>query len=621
MSIAVGQILDKYEILEQVGHGGMAVVYRGLDRSLRRQVAIKVLHKHLADSREARERFAREAHAVAKLRHENILEIYAFGGEDAEESYIVTEFIDGPTLKQAITDHPPRYPEIGALVTTQVCRALAHAHSFGVLHRDVKPENIMIRADGVVKLTDFGIAQMLDMQRVTVTGQLLGSPAYMSPEHLDGQPLDFRTDIFAVGVLLYQLVVGELPFQGRNPHQILKRISDGTYRDPRQANPLVGNQLARIIETAMARAKEDRYADISEMWAALDRYLEGSGLTQHRQELARYFASPVSYELALRERLLSHLSRRGQEMLATDQVAALELFNRALTIDPDHREVLAQVDRLTRRRRRRRTAGLITGLAAAAGVTVAAVWWWPAPSSERADEVTRPAGVSDATSSPRPTRPTPAGPAAAVPLDAGAALAEAADADADAGLPPVKAATVATVPAPSPRSSLGRTSTPRPTTPRVAADAGVQGLRLRRFALTVSPLKSEYRVGEGPWIAIPRGRAELELGPGEHTVEVRNDACCEPARQVIGADDLGDRTLAFALGYLPATITPRCSRPGVSVQIDGGSARLDRRHTIFFTRSLGQRTVTVTFFDREATDEQRVQVQYNQAKVVTCALR
>jgi serine/threonine protein kinase len=257
--IAPGQVLDKYELIERVGQGGMAVVYRGLDRSLKRTVAVKVLHKHLADSQEARDRFEREAHAVAKLRHENILEIFAFAGADSDDSYIVTEFIDGVTLKEFITDHPLTFPELGAMMVLQIGRALAHAHAAGILHRDVKPENVMIRSDGVIKLTDFGISQMVDLGRLTVTGQLLGSPAYMAPEHVEGQPLDFRTDVFACGIVLYQLTVGRLPFEGKNPHEILKRIAECKFPDPRTENPRIGNQLGKIILRCMARRPDDRY--------------------------------------------------------------------------------------------------------------------------------------------------------------------------------------------------------------------------------------------------------------------------------------------------------------------------------------------------------------------------
>jgi serine/threonine protein kinase len=633
VTLAVGQILDRYEILEQVGQGGMAVVYRGLDRSLRRQVAIKVLHGHLAQHLEARERFAREARAVAKLRHENILEIFDFAGEEALESYIVTEFIDGPTLTALIADHPPRYPEIGAMIAAQVCRALAHAHSFGILHRDVKPENIMIRADGVVKLTDFGIAQMLDMQRMTVTGQLLGSPAYMSPEHLEGKPLDFRTDIFAVGVMLYQLVVGDLPFRGRNPHELLKRIADGVYRDARQANPLVGNELGRIIDKALARAKEDRFPDVTEMLAALERYLENSGIKDCREELARYFEAPVPYELALRARILDALSRRGRELLAVDQVTALDLFNRALTLDPDNREILDRVAQLSRRRRGARIAALFGGVLALVAMAygVERVWFAEeprstaepsaAPSASEGRVLTghaAPIGPAQPERTAIDETPTP-------PLvsDAGGDRSDAAP-----------SATRVSKPAEQHHEPLGRrdpdpgepgaTRPPRPPLPplmpgHTAADAGASALR--RFTLNVSPFKSEYRVDDGPWHAISRGRATIEVGPGAHVVEVRNTACCESDQQTIPAAAPGGGELDFTLGYLPAIITPECPLPGVGVQIDGQSARLDRKHPIFMTRSLGQRTVVVTFFNQEATDEQVVQVQYNETKVVTCAFR
>ena len=126
---------------------------------------------------------------------------------------------------------------MAALIAVEVCHALAHAHSLGVIHRDVKPENVMIRKDGLIKLMDFGIAQVLDFQRMTVTGQLLGSPAYMAPEIIEGKQLDFRTDVFSVGIMLYLLATGELPFAGRNPHEVLRRIAEGKFPDPRTVGP------------------------------------------------------------------------------------------------------------------------------------------------------------------------------------------------------------------------------------------------------------------------------------------------------------------------------------------------------------------------------------------------
>src|SRR3954451_1976523 len=176
------RVPQRYTLIEEVGQGGMAVVYRAQDETLKREVAIKLLHHHLASEPESKARLEREAQAVAKLRHENILEIFDYSGTESASSYIVTEFIDGQTLKQFLAKHAIGYPEVAAMIAVEIAGALAHAHAFGIIHRDVKPENVMIRKDGLLKLMDFGIAQVVDLERMTVTGQLLGSPAYMAPE-------------------------------------------------------------------------------------------------------------------------------------------------------------------------------------------------------------------------------------------------------------------------------------------------------------------------------------------------------------------------------------------------------------------------------------------------------
>src|SRR5690606_789025 len=153
--------------------------------------------------------------AVAKLRHDNILEIFDYSGPQAAESYIVTEFIHGPTLKEWIDESLEPRPAVAAMIVHRLCLALGHAHKSAIVHRDIKPENVMIRKqDGVIKLMDFGIAQIIDNQKLTLTGQLIGSPAYMAPELISGKPLDVRTDLFSLGILLYQLATGELPFSG-----------------------------------------------------------------------------------------------------------------------------------------------------------------------------------------------------------------------------------------------------------------------------------------------------------------------------------------------------------------------------------------------------------------------
>jgi serine/threonine-protein kinase len=574
----------------------MATVYRGLDRSLKRQVAIKILHKHLADYQEARDRFEREAQAVAKLRHENILEIFDYSGAETAEalgaSYIVTEFIEGQTLKQVITDRPLGYPEVGALIMLQVCRALAHAHGHGILHRDVKPENIMIRADGVVKLMDFGISQMVDLERLTVTGQLLGSPAYMAPEHVEGRPLDFRTDVFAVGIVLYQLAVGRLPFEGKNPHEVLKRIAECRFVDPRQANPRVGNQLGRIILRAMAAAPDDRFPAIGEMVIALETFLTDSGMGTDAGELARFFGSPVSYEQALHDRLVDHLTRRGQRLLPDDRAAALDAFDRVLTIDPANAKVLEILERLHHRRRLRGylAAG---GLALVLGGGVFAVRHALAPPPQPPPPLPdRPLIIPSFELFLREVHSTPDDPPPHV-------IALAVDGGVDAE-PPSR---------PDARG-------PRP----LPGDAGAVGAALAPVIVRVSPPASEVRVGDGPWASAPSGQFIVDVSRGDVAVAVRNEACCEAEVRTLTATQAGTRVV-IPLPFLAGQLVPQCDVPGVVVRINGQSARLGKPSTIPFGDTTNSRqTVTVEFVG-ERIDTQKVVVTPKAQLTVSCAFR
>lgn len=584
--IQVGQVLDKYELLERVGQGGMAIVYRGIDRSLKRTVAIKVLHKHLADYREARDRFEREAQAVAKLRHENILEIFDYAAREDSEAYIVTEFIDGQTLKQFVTERPIAFPEVGAMIMLQVCRALAHAHAGGILHRDVKPENIMIRSDGVVKLMDFGISHMVDLERLTVTGQLLGSPAYMAPEHVEGRPLDFRTDVFAAGIVLYQLTVGKLPFEGRNPHEVLKRIAECKFIDPRQANPRIGNRLGRIMLRGMAALPADRYPAISEMVLAIEAYLEESGIAPDKVagELARYFQAPVSYEQALKERLLDHLTRRGQKLLADgDQAPALDVFDRVLTIDPDNAKVIAILDSINRRQRLKMVLFAVLGLfVISGGGYLVHRRNQPTPSAPNAPEL---AGIQlepemhmVANVEAPPDAPPVIGPLLA---DA-APIAIAHDAPEVAPVDAAESSFTATI--------------------RVSPPTGVQ-----------------YRVGlDGPWIAVPDdGRIPLTLQQPTRVYVQDTSGCCESVDKLI--DKAGE--VSVQINALPGQVIPRC--PGhekAIVNVAGQLANIDEKYPIPFGKSIvRQRRVKVQFVDT-ALDSKPIEVTVEPAKEVeaTC---
>jgi eukaryotic-like serine/threonine-protein kinase len=595
--IQVGEVLDKYELLERVGQGGMAIVYRGLDRSLKRVVAVKILHKHLADYQEARDRFEREAQAVAKLRHENILEIFDYSGAEAAEqlgsSYIVTEFIDGRTLKQAIVDRPIQYPEIGAMVVLQVCRALAHAHAAGILHRDVKPENIMVRADGVVKLMDFGISHMVDLERLTVTGQLLGSPAYMAPEHVEGRPLDFRTDVFAAGIVLYQLTVGKLPFEGKNPHEVLKRIAECKFVDPRQANPQIGNRLGRIILRAMAAEPAHRFPAVGEMVTALEAYLEESGIATDKiaGELARYFQAPAAYEQALEIRLVDHLTTRGQGLLASgERSAALDVFDRVLTIDPDNAKVLGILDGMNRRRRLRQLA------IAALGIAVVASCAYLVHRRSRPIDAELPDGPAIA-HEPSPTIrfaiTAPDELARPVPLP---------DAAEDVVAPSDARVTVVT---PPPDAGAA-----------TASDDAGPAVVTTLVEITVSPAGgSRVQLGSGPFLDVPR-REGFVMVPVDRATEVLVDnPCCRAVKRPITP---GDTSLDVRLEYKPGGVVATCDQPA-DLTIDGDRWPLDRQKDIFFPGVLDAQTVELEFlFADGRSDRRRISVRSGKIEKVPC---
>ena len=366
---------SRYRIIEEVGQGGMAVVYRARDEKLRREVAVKVLHAHLLAEPESKARLEREARAVAKLNHDGILQVFDYSNEDAASSYIVTEFIEGQTLKQFLANRKVPVPELSALIVIELGEALMHAHSLGILHRDIKPENVMVRKDGVLKLMDFGVAQVVDLERMTVTGQILGSPAYMAPEVLDGRTLDFRSDVFSVGVMLYQMATGVLPFSGKNPHEVLRRVSEGKFADPRTVNRLISDQLARVIAHSLARKPEDRYPTMEAMVVELRGYACDAGLTNPREELSHFLTESDGYEKALVPRMVAALVDSGlREQVARRRARALELWNRALAFEPDNKAVLAELRRLERGERIRHWAIGLGVLAALAGMVTGALF-------------------------------------------------------------------------------------------------------------------------------------------------------------------------------------------------------------------------------------------------------
>jgi serine/threonine protein kinase len=349
--------ISKYEIAEELGHGGMATVYRARDLRLGRDVAVKVIHKHLRESKEVGMRFEAEARTVAKLRHPNIVEVYDVSADDEPEKYIVVELSRGMTLRRILATTGEMPPEVAAALALELAAALAHAHGAGVIHRDIKPENVLVETGEEVriKLTDFGIAKILDAQGVTSTGQVLGSPAHMAPEQIEGGEVDARADVFGLGVLLYEAMVGHLPFEGKNPAQVLRNVLEGTYAAPDREKPAVGGRWARILARALAREADDRYPSAEAFIAAIDHELHGLGFANPRAELPVYFANPDAYRTAHAARIVPRLMERGEQARrAGDPHGAAADFNRALAYAPSDPALLKLISRLHRRRQFRR---------------------------------------------------------------------------------------------------------------------------------------------------------------------------------------------------------------------------------------------------------------------------
>ncbi|HYY52343.1 MAG TPA: serine/threonine-protein kinase, partial [Myxococcales bacterium] len=314
---------------------------------------LKVLHAHLHSREEIRKRFDREAHAVARLHHPYILDVYDFSGPQAQPSYLVTEFIRGQTLRTFADEHPFDPPELAAACLLPIAEALQHAHAAGVVHRDLKPENIMVREDGVVKLTDFGIAALLDPdEKFTVTGSILGSPSHLAPETIEGRPADPRADLFSFGTIFYWLSCGKLPYQGTSPAALLRSILEGSRPDPRALRPSIGDFQAKIIARCLENDPARRYQSAAEMKLDLERLLREAGIDDPVRELAAFVRTPQAHAANVRARLVARCLDTGEEHLAHKRTsAALAAFGRALALDASNAQAKGRVERIRRRER------------------------------------------------------------------------------------------------------------------------------------------------------------------------------------------------------------------------------------------------------------------------------
>lgn len=260
----IGRLIDgRYQVKSRIARGGMATVYLATDLRLERRVAVKIMHGHLADDTAFKQRFVREALSAARLAHPNVVNVYD-QGQDTDMAYLVMEYLPGITLRDLLKDYGKLTPEQTCDIMDAVLRGLAAAHESGILHRDLKPENVLLADDGRIKLGDFGLARATTAN--TASGQaLLGTIAYLSPELLTRGEAGVRSDLYSVGIMMYEMLTGEQPYKGDQPMQVAYQHANDTVPAPSSVNPLVPAELDAIVAWATARNPDDRPANASQM--------------------------------------------------------------------------------------------------------------------------------------------------------------------------------------------------------------------------------------------------------------------------------------------------------------------------------------------------------------------
>src|SRR5688500_3840438 len=258
----------RHRVLDRLGSGGMADVYCAEDTQLGRNVAVKLLYRRFAEDSEFVERFRREASAAAGLQHPNIVGVFDRGEWDGTY-YIAMEFLEGHTLKQLVREHGPMPPDLAIDIVTQILRAARFAHKRGVVHRDIKPHNVILDSEGRAKVTDFGIARA-GASDMTETGSIMGTAQYLSPEQAQGDPVSPRSDLYSIGVLLYELLTGRVPFDAESPVTIaLKQVTEAPV-PPSELEPGISPALESVVLRAMEKDPANRFADAGDFIAALE---------------------------------------------------------------------------------------------------------------------------------------------------------------------------------------------------------------------------------------------------------------------------------------------------------------------------------------------------------------
>src|SRR5208283_602184 len=266
--------IGRYKIVRELGRGAMGVVYHAIDPNIGRPVAIKTINLASVlkpdDQERMRERLFREARSAGILSHPSIVTIYDVDQQD-DLAFIAMEYVDGPTLDQILSAPWPIDPERMFRLLTQTAGALDYAHQKGIVHRDIKPANIMIAADGTAKITDFGIAKITTSEQLTMTGSIVGTPHYMSPEQVQGQPVDGRSDQFSLAVIAYEMMTGEKPYTGEHLTTVVYKIVAEEPRPPRSWNASLAGPIEDVLCKGLAKKPDDRYGTCQDFVRALEK--------------------------------------------------------------------------------------------------------------------------------------------------------------------------------------------------------------------------------------------------------------------------------------------------------------------------------------------------------------
>ena len=331
----------RYEILDKLGEGAMGVVYRARDQSLGRVVALKMLSAELAAEDELLKRFQREAEAVGRLNHPNIVTVYDLG--DAEgHLYMAMELLEGDDLRDLIERATPIPIAERSRILIEICKGLGYAHTKGVIHRDIKPANIHVTSTGRVKLLDFGLARVTTRSGITRRGMILGTPDYMSPEQAMGKDLDHRTDVFSAGAVFYEFLTGQKPFRGKTLHGVLYQIISEDPEPLLTLSPELPARLAVVVHRMLSKDPDRRYAGMGEVEAAL-RPIHVRVLRSHARSGA---VSPPPEEARMRARDL--LDRARTDCDSGQFANAQAQLHQALALDPELGEAASLMWRATK---------------------------------------------------------------------------------------------------------------------------------------------------------------------------------------------------------------------------------------------------------------------------------